>query len=156
MDPHQPCWASESQCGHHCSIPRAHTSSSAGTGQPDQSAEEAQPKLQKATSGPCLWLDILSSATCLLLSRLCPSTTSRPRVKPFSQQTHSVLEVHLVPTYFWDVEALGWAGCEVQKDTGTLTVERSRPGRVLAASSSLPGNAHTEVHSHCCVGPNAV
>lgn len=127
-----------------------------GTGQPEQSADEAQVRLQKDTSGPCLWLDILSSATSLLLSRLCFSAASSSGVKPCIQQTHSVLKFHLVPTYFWDIVALDLGGCEVQKDTGTLAVELNGPGRGMAASTSLPGNAHTEVHSDCCGGPGTV
>lgn len=99
-----------------------------GTGQPEQSADEAQLRLQKDTSGPCLWLDILSSATSLLLSRLCFSAASSSGVKPCIQQTHSVLKFHLVPTYFWDIVALDLGGCEVQKDTGSLAVELNGPG----------------------------
>lgn len=149
VEPQQQCWASESQCGHHCLAALL-------PGQPDQSADEALPRLQKDTSGPYLWLEIPSSATPLLLSRICSSTASRAGFKPSIQQIHSVLEFHLVPTYFWGIVALDLAGCEVQKDTDILTMEGKRPGRGMAASSSVPGNAYTEVHSHCCGGPNAL
>lgn len=86
----------------------------------------------------------------------CFSAASSSGVKPCIQQTHSVLKFHLVLTYFWDIVALDLGSCEVQKDTGSLAVELNGPGRGMAASSSLPGNAHTEVHSDCCGGPSTV
>lgn len=100
------------QCGHHClAAPLALGSQSTLL------LMKHNPSFQKPPLGHASGL-IFSSATSLLLSRLCSSTASRPGVKPFIQQTHSVLKFHLVPTYFWGIVALNLAGCEMQKDPG--------------------------------------
>lgn len=108
------------QCGHHClaaALPEPRATAPLALGSQSTLLMKHNPSFQKPplghASGP-----IFSSATSLLLSRLCSSTASRPGVKPFIQQTHSVLMFHLVPSYFWDIVALDLAGCEVQKDPG--------------------------------------
>ena len=57
-----------------------------------------------------------------------------------------------------NIVSINLAGCEVQKDTGILSMKGSGglgEGR-QAASSSLPGNGYTEVHTDYCGGPNTL
>lgn len=162
MDPHQQCWTSECQCGHHCLAAPLPVGLS-----PDQQLHVAlgnqSSLLMKHKSG---FKKTPLGHVCGLIFSLLPHPCSYPgsvfpqppaqESNPAFSKTHSVLKFYLVPTYFWDIVALDLGGCEVQKDTGSLAVELNGPGRGMAASSSLPGNAHTEVHSDCCGGPGTV
>lgn len=160
-------WTSESQCGHHClaalllvglSLDQQHHMA---LGNQTSLLMKHNSDFKKTPLG-CVCGLIFSLLPCLCsypgsVHPQPQDQESNPAFsKPCIQQTHSVLEFHLVTSYFWDIVALDLGGCEVQKDTGTLAMELNRPGRGMAASSSLPGNAHTEVHSDCCGGPSTV